>query len=56
MRPQLNQLVNAWRDHGGWPRAAPLVLLLAACFPLVDASSYHLHVITLVFMYMALSM
>ncbi|MDP2898064.1 MAG: ATP-binding cassette domain-containing protein [bacterium] len=56
MRSQLNQFVIALRDHARWPRIGPFVLLLAACLPLVDASSYHLHVITLVFMYMTLSM
>ena len=56
MKRLLDRVTGFWSDGLVSPRAAPFFVLLAVCLPLVDTSSYHLHVITLVFMYMALSM
>jgi branched-chain amino acid transport system ATP-binding protein len=35
---------------------APIVFVCAALFPLIDKNTYHLHVLTLVFIYIALSL
>jgi ABC-type branched-subunit amino acid transport system ATPase component/ABC-type branched-subunit amino acid transport system permease subunit len=56
MSTGLKFLAKYWLERGGFTRTAVFVLLLAAGLPLVDGSAYHLHVVTLVFMYMALSL